>query len=114
MKPEIKRNVVIPLKFTTTDGQELPLQDYAAVPRELLRALEVIAIRAREVLAQHNAASIGGTSNLIETAMSNLAKEVSALEEIWGFEASCGVAESGPPSDTPKIDTDIERIQAGH
>jgi hypothetical protein len=89
MKPEIKRSVVIPLKFTTTDGQELPLQDYAAVPRELLRKLEEIAIRARELIAAHKAAILGGTSNMVEKAMSDLTKDLSALEEIWDFEASC-------------------------
>jgi hypothetical protein len=114
MKPETKRSVVIPLKFTTTDGQELPLPDYAAVPRELLRELEEIAIRARELIAAHKAALLGGTSNIVETAMSDLTKELSALEEIWDFEGSCRASESGTPSDTPKIDTDIARIQAGH
>jgi hypothetical protein len=105
----------IPLKFTTTDGQELPLLDYAAVPRELLRKLEEIAIRARELTAAHKAAILGGTSNIAEKAMSDLTKELSALEEIWDFEASCIRArESGPPSDTPEIDSDKARIQAGH
>jgi hypothetical protein len=115
MKPEIKKSVVIPLKFTTTDGQELPLPDYAAVPRELLRKLEEIAIRARELIAAHKAAILGGTSNMVEKAMSDLTKELSALEEIWDFEASCIRArESGTPSDTPEIDSDKARIQAGH
>jgi hypothetical protein len=115
MKPEIKKSVVIPLKFTTTDGQELPFPDYAAVPRELLRKLEEIAIRARELIAAHKAAILGGTPNMVEKALSDLTKELSALEEIWDFEASCiGARESGTPSDTPKIDSDIARIQAGH
>ena len=115
MKPEINRGVVIPLKFTTTDGQELPLQDYAAVPRELLRKLEEIAIRARELIAAHKVAILGGTSNMVEKAMSDLTKDLSALEEIWDFEASCIRAqESGTPSDTPETDSDKGRIQAGH
>jgi hypothetical protein len=84
MKPEIKRSVVIPLKFTNTDGQELPLPDYAAVPRELLRELEVIAIRARGLIAAHKAALLGDT-NIVGTAMSDLTKELSALRGNLGF-----------------------------
>ena len=71
---------MIPLKFTTADGQELPLADYAAVPRELLRKLEEIAIRARQLIAVHKAAILGGTSNMVEKAMSDLTKDFSALE----------------------------------
>ena len=85
MKPEIKKSVVIPLKFTTTDGQELPFPDYAAVPRELLRKLEEIAIRARELTAAHKAAILGGTSHMVEKAMSDLTKELSALRGNLGF-----------------------------
>ena len=107
---------MIPLKFTATDGQELPLADYAAVPRELLRKLEEIAIRVKQLIAEHKAAISGGTSNMIEKAMSDLTKELSALEEIWDFEASSAirVTESGPQSGTPEIDSDKARIQAGH
>ena len=106
---------MIPSTFTTADGQELPLADYAAVPRELLRKLEEVAIRARQLIAVHKAAILGGTSNMVEKAMSDLTKDLSALEEIWDFEASSIRArESGTPSDTPEIDSDEARIQAGH
>ena len=106
---------MIPLKFTTTDGQELLLADYAAVPRELLRKLEEIAIRAKQLIAEHKAAIPGGASNMIEKAMSDLTKELSELEEIWDFEASAiRASESGQQSDTPEIDSDKARIQAGH
>ena len=98
---------MIPLKFTTTDGQELPLLDYAAVPRELLQKLEATAIRAKDLIAAQKT----GSSNMIEKAMSDLTKELSALEEIWDFEASSiRVKESG----TPEADSDKTRIEAGH
>lgn len=39
-KLETNKNVVIQLRFTTTDGHELSIPEYAAVPADRLRKLE--------------------------------------------------------------------------
>ena len=114
-KPELKTSLVIPLQFTTTDGQLLSIPDYAAVPSERLRQLEKIAIETRKLIAAYEATLTDGASTMVETAISDLTKELSALEEIWDFRAS-NVAEStkDPLSDAVQTDTDEARIQAGH
>jgi hypothetical protein len=115
-KLELTNSLAIPLQFTTTDGQLVAIPDYAAVPSERLRQLERIAVGARRLIAAHNATVTGGDSpSTVETAISDLTKELSALEEIWDFRAS-NVAEStkDPLSDAVQTDTDEARIQAGH
>ena len=114
-KSELKNSLAIRLKFTTTAGQVLSIPDYAAVPSERLRQLEKIAIVARKLIAAQNARLTGGASTMVETAISDLTKGLSELEEIWDFRAS-SLAEStdDPLFDAVQTDADEARIQAGH
>src|SRR5690242_13509332 len=115
MRPEINKNIVILLKFKTTDEQEIPVPDYAAVPSERLRKLEKLAILARELIAANNANITDGVSHMAQKAISDLTTEVSALEKIWNFKGS-NLAEvaDGAVSNPSVADSDEARIDAGH
>ena len=106
-KPERKNRAVIPLKFTTTDGQEVSLPDYAAVPIERLQKLEEIAVTAMKLIAVHNVALGGNISTTVEQAISDLTRDVRALDEIGDFDASI-------IEDSVQINSDEARIAAGH
>jgi hypothetical protein len=86
---EIKTAVRIPIKFTTTDGQELPIPDYIAVPRERLAKFEQIALAAQELLKAHERALSNPTvQGKVGASLEKLRSGISQLEEVWNFKTA--------------------------
>ena len=114
-KLETNKNVVIQLTFTTTDGHELSIPEYAAVPAERLRKLEQIATAARELLAAQDPATVSGTSTMAAKALAELKTVLAELEGLWDLNAAGSErAGKGEASGTVQTDADKTRIEAGH
>ena len=60
-----------------------------------------------KLIAAHNVALGGNISTTVEQAISDLTRDVRALEEIWDFDASI-------IEDSVQIDSDDARIAAAH
>ena len=87
-KAEIQKALTIPLRFTTVDGQELPITGYTAVPSERLRKLEQLALVAKGVVEAIEEAKATGSTLRLGNAQDELIKEVSGLQEVWDFRVS--------------------------
>jgi hypothetical protein len=86
---EIKTAVRVPLRFTTTDGQELPIPDYVAVPRARLEKFEQIALAAQELLRAHERAQVNPTTpGKVGVSLDKLRSGLSQLEEVWDFKTA--------------------------
>jgi hypothetical protein len=83
---EIKTAVRIPIKFTTTEGADLPIANYMAVPRARLEKFEQLALAAQELVKAREAAMLNPTATgNVEASLKNLRSGLSQLEELWDF-----------------------------
>ena len=85
-KPIADKELRIPVRLTTEDGQPIPIQGLVLIPAERLKCLENLATLVRDFAfyRNENAKGLGYTVPIADT-YHHMQEQLDALEKLWNI-----------------------------